>query len=250
MHELMRILLCLIMVMIAAEARELRIVTYNIHHGRGMDGKLDLNRIAEVIRKEKPEFVALQEVDVNVARSGKINEVKKLADLLGMHDAFGKTIDLQGGQYGNAVLSKFPIDKTSVHKLPGEGEARIVLQVDVKISGASLSFCSIHFDHRSEKARLLQAKALNARLHGIKHPVIVAGDFNATPEFVTMKLINKSWFIIPKTGSSFTMPANTPRSEIDYIITRNLDENKTTSRVIEEKVASDHRPVFGVVNLP
>jgi len=65
-----------------------------------------------------------------------------------------------------------------------------------------------------------------------------------------MTLIAKSWSIIPKTGKRLTSPANKPRSEIDYLITRGLDASKASCRVGEEKVASDHRPLTGVLSFP
>ncbi|MFK7909411.1 MAG: endonuclease/exonuclease/phosphatase family protein [Akkermansiaceae bacterium] len=245
----MRILCILLLMMTSLQAKELKVVSYNIHHGKGMDGKLDLKRIADVIRKEKPDLVALQEVDINVPRSGNIDQAKKLAELLGMHHAFGKTIDLDGGQYGNAVLSKFPIKKSTVHKLPGPGEARVVLEVLIEIDGAFISFASIHFHHKDREARMLQAMAMNGALHPRKHPLIVAGDFNAKPDSRTMKMIKESWHILPKVGLSLTIPASEPTSEIDYIMTRNLQQKGSTSKVIAEKVASDHRPVSGIIQL-
>ena len=246
----MRNLFYCILMMATAQAGELRVLCYNIHHGRGMEGKLDLARIAEVIRKAKPDLVALQEVDIHVPRSGNVDTLAQLATSLNMQHAFGKTIDLNGGQYGNAILSKFPIMKQTVHKLPGKGETRAILCVDVKVNGKVLSFCSVHFDHQNEQVRLIQAKAMNIALEGIKHPVIVAGDLNAIPNSATMELVRKSWHVVPKQGSPFTVPADAPKREIDYIVTRNLIRNKAVSRVIEEPVASDHRPVLAIVEIP
>ena len=246
----MRLLLLILSFVTTAHAGELRVVSYNIHAGRGMDGKVDLKRIAEVIRREKPDLVALQEVDKFVSRSGNVDIAKELATLLGMHHAFGKTIDLGRGEYGNAVLSRFPIDKSTIHRLPGEGEARAVLQVDVMIGGKPLTFCSTHFDHRSGETRQIQAKAMDEALLAIGHPLIVAGDFNARPGSDTMERIATSWHLVKKLGSPLTSPASEPRAEIDYIITRNLPTEKSTSKVVEEKVASDHRPVSATIRLP
>lgn len=80
----------------------LRFVSYNIQHGEGMDGKINLKRIAEVIAKEKPDLVALQEVDKNCTRSGKRDIAKELGELLNMEFRFGKSMSFQGGEYGNA----------------------------------------------------------------------------------------------------------------------------------------------------
>ena len=89
----------------------LRILSYNIHHAEGVDGKLDVPRIAQVILSVDPDLVALQEVDKNTIRTGKVNQDIELSRLTKMNSVFGSNITFQGGQYGNAILSKFPIIK-------------------------------------------------------------------------------------------------------------------------------------------
>ena len=87
----------------------LRVLSYNIHHAAGTDGKLDLTRIANVINSVKPDVVSLQEVDQNVRRSNSINQPDELAKLTGMRVLFAQNIPLQGGSYGNAILTRFEI---------------------------------------------------------------------------------------------------------------------------------------------
>jgi len=81
---------------------QLRVLSYNIHHGEGTDGKLDLVRIAKIIRQVDPDVVTLQEVDRNVRRSESVDQPAQLAELTDMQVRFGANIELQGGQYGNA----------------------------------------------------------------------------------------------------------------------------------------------------
>src|ERR1044071_7467187 len=85
--------------------KTLRIMTYNIHVGVGMDKKLDLQRIADVINKEKPDLVGLQEVDRGVTRTEGKDEIAELAGFTSMSYAFAHNLDYQGGQYGVAILS-------------------------------------------------------------------------------------------------------------------------------------------------
>jgi len=99
----MKIIFWLLMSLGWVGAGELRLVSYNIHHGQGLDGKLDLVRIARVIKKHQPDFVALQEVDNKASRSGKVDQAAELAKLLGMKHVLGKCINLGGGGYGNAI---------------------------------------------------------------------------------------------------------------------------------------------------
>ena len=107
---------------------ELRVLTYNIHHGEGVDGKFDLPRIAEVIKSVSPHVVALQEVDQQTARSSGVDQPAELSRLTGMEVVFGRNIDFQGGGYGTAVLSTLPVKAHSSVKLPsfydGERAAR------------------------------------------------------------------------------------------------------------------------------
>src|SRR6185503_1828899 len=108
-----------------------RVMTYNIHHGEGTDGKIDLNRIAEVILSARADIVALQEVDRSVERTARRDLVAELAELTKMNFAFGKNIDYQGGDYGNAVLSRFRVLKyeNRHYKMIRDGEQRGLLQV-------------------------------------------------------------------------------------------------------------------------
>ena len=94
----------------AARGRvSLRVMSYNIHVGVGMDKKQDLKRIADVIKLYNCDLVGLQEVDRGVERTGRVDEIRELARLTGMDYAFAHNLDYQGGQYGVAVLSRFPM---------------------------------------------------------------------------------------------------------------------------------------------
>lgn len=80
-----------------SETIPLRVLSYNIHHGEGVDGKFDLERIAKVIQSVNPDLVALQEVDRNTTRASDVDQAQELAELTGMHMAYGKALDYQGG---------------------------------------------------------------------------------------------------------------------------------------------------------
>ena len=105
----------------ARDPRTLRVMSYNIHIGVGLDKKSDLARIANVIKAADVDVVALQEVDVRTRRSGTdVDQLAELAKLTGMHGRFGKGRDFDGGEYGQAILSRQPIKEFTVHKLPGD----------------------------------------------------------------------------------------------------------------------------------
>ncbi|HEX2167371.1 MAG TPA: endonuclease/exonuclease/phosphatase family protein, partial [Longimicrobiales bacterium] len=108
-----------------ASATTWRVVSYNIHHARGMDGEVDLERVAAVLRRLDPVVVALQEVDERVERSGGVDQAARLGELLGMHHAFGSFMDYQGGRYGMAILSRCAIRSVDPVRLTEGNEPRI-----------------------------------------------------------------------------------------------------------------------------
>ena len=232
---------------LSVPAGEVRLLAYNIKHGRGMDGKIDLKRIAKVIAAHQPDLVALQEVDNRCTRSGEIDQAAELGRLLGMHHAFGTFMDFQGGQYGMAVLSRFPIKKAVRHQLPEGAEPRCAMEIEVEIRpGDPFSFISIHNDWTKPELRVPQVKALLETVEAYSHPVVLAGDFNATRDDASMTLL-KGWNVARKEGAPDTFPSVAPKIEIDYFVIRGWRGVQGPCRVGNEQVASDHRPVFMVL---
>ena len=232
----------------------LRILSYNIHHAEGVDGKLDVPRIAQVILSVEPDLVALQEVDKNTTRTGKVNQDIELANITKMNSVFGSNITFQGGQYGNAILSKFPIIKNKNFLLPNvdSGEQRGLLRSQIQISNKeNILFFSTHLDHRrSDTERLASAEAINQIISlDNKSPAILAGDFNDVPESPTLKELGKLWLRTNKKILK-TIPASKPSRQIDYIFVQPKERWKIIeSQVLDEDIASDHRAIFSIIEL-
>ena len=131
-----------------AAPQTFRVMTYNIHHGAGVDGKVDLQRIADLIKREQADIVALQEVDKGVQRTARRDCPAELAALTGMSCVFSNNFHFQGGEYGNAVLTRFPIKRwTNRHyKMLRPGEQRGLLQVVLDVHGRELVFLDTHID--------------------------------------------------------------------------------------------------------
>lgn len=239
-------LLFLLLAAGSLSAAEIRVLCWNLHHGVGEDGKLDLPRIAEVIKAQRPDVVALQEVDNKCRRSGSVDQAAELAKLMGMTGVFGKAMDHDGGEYGQAILSKHPIGGTKVHRLPGEGEPRIAFEAAVTIGGKALRMVSVHLDHEHDERRLKQAEALVAALSESDAPLILAGDFNDTPGSPPVKAFAARWTPVAKKEPVFTCPAGKPAVEIDHVFLHGF-EAQGLLEVLPEAVASDHRPIAGVV---
>ena len=229
----------------------LRILSYNIRHGVGMDGKLDLQRIADIISAKRPDLVALQEVDMNCKRTGKINISEQLARMVGMQYKFAKFMDYQGGEYGMAVLSRLPIIKTIRHQLPKGSEPRCALEIQVKIknNNSPISFISIHNDWINKEIRVKEIKTLLKALEQYKHPIILAGDFNCKRDSESMLILEKNNWNIPDKKGQKTFPSDKPRIEIDFFAFRNLQYTSLKYYVVDERKASDHRPIYAEITL-
>lgn len=228
------------------ERKSLRILSYNIKHGRGMDGRVDWKRTSEVIRSLSPDLVALQEVDKNCSRSGSIDLTQELAEVLKMEGRFGKFMNFQGGQYGMAVLSRFPVTFHQVHVLPRGAEPRCALEVRVNPGKdwGEIRLLGIHHDWTKETLRSNQCRALLQAVGEKASPVVLAGDFNSGRGSDSVGLLLDAGFQILANSSTNTFPSKVPKIEIDFVMSRNLGFSRFKHQVIEEKLASDHRPVL------
>lgn len=234
-------------------APSVRIMTFNIHHGEGMDGRLDLERIANVITGAKADIVGLQEVDRGVERTQSRDILKELADLTGMRYAFGKNIDLQGGDYGNALLTRFPIVSEGNRLLEpiGGGEQRGVLQTVLDVDGTRVLVLTTHFDHRRDSAqRPRSAEQMRDMVaQWGEGPAVLFGDFNDAPDspaYATLtKVATDAWTVVGK-DEGYTIPVETPRRRIDWILLRGL--TAVDGQVIRTD-GSDHLPVVVTATL-
>ena len=227
---------------LGAEAGPLRVVCWNLHHGEGADGRVDLDRIARQLTALRPDLVALQEVDRRCGRSGGADQAAELARLTGLEPVFGRAMDFDGGEYGLAVLSRLPVESHRIHRLPGDGEPRIALEVVVRHDGGTLSVVSTHLDHQQAERREAQARAL-AKALGPRRAAVLCGDFNDGPGSPTLRAFDGGWTAVAKRGPAATHPAADPRVEIDHVLIKGLVARKQVT-VVEETRCSDHRPLW------
>ncbi len=252
----MRILVLLIALSAAASSQQLvRVLSYNIHHGEGTDGKIDLPRIAGVINSVQPDVVALQEVDILTQRSGGTDQLLELARLTGLHPVFGQTISHQGGLYGNAVLARRPLAGFSNHPLAGREPRAVIDALIAPAPGASgldeYRFLATHLD-LNETDRLAAAHRIEQIVNSWPEPTpaILAGDINAVPDSKPIAALSRVWTAVQGASPLLTSPAQAPRRQIDYIFVRPASRWRVVEvRVLDEPVASDHRPIFAVLEL-
>ncbi|MBM81283.1 MAG: endonuclease [Planctomycetaceae bacterium] len=240
----------------------LRVLCYNIHHGAGVDRKLDLPRIARVITSLKPDIVSLQEVDQRVSRTNQVDQPAELARLTKMKVVFGDNIEFGGGKYGefgggkygNAILSNHPIVKHRNHRLPNfdDGEQRGVLEATIRPAywTEPIVFLATHLDHRpKDRERFESAKVINRIIEKRAGLSILAGDLNDTIDSRTLVELKKRWSPANKKPLP-TVPVKKPSRQIDFILIRPPNRLKVVEvRVLSEAVASDHRAIFAVFEI-
>jgi endonuclease/exonuclease/phosphatase family metal-dependent hydrolase len=236
-------------------AQSLRVMTFNIHYGEGKDGIQDLSRIAEVIRECDADIVGLQEVDNLNPRSRFVNQAKWLADELGMYCAYGVNLSIGPVQYGNAVLSKFPIEFYENIPLPTSGfEPRGCLWTQIDVGGCQIAFLVTHLGlSKDERAR--QINSIIEMLEKITVPIILVGDWNNVPdseEVSSVASVLKDVYAgtdsnCEEEAATFAFGTRKPNVRIDYMFVSSeivVMEVKT----IETQV-SDHLPVIAEVDI-
>jgi endonuclease/exonuclease/phosphatase family metal-dependent hydrolase len=248
-----------------APDRPFRVMTFNIHHGAGADGLVDLARIAQVIRDSDLDVVGLQEVDRHFgARSDFVDQAGWLARELNMHVVYGANLDLNPlspdlprRQYGTAVLSNAPILEWDNTYLPrfGDHEQRGLLRARINVRGVPVEVYNTHLQHNDAAERLAQAQAITQLIGTPQDSLVLLGDLNATPDAPEIRTLVEdlvdTWEAAG-VGVPYTYPSEDPHSRIDYIM-QSDDVIARTVAVVTTPVAasaSDHLPVVADVALP
>lgn len=246
-------IVCSSMASLGAEPIRVRVLSYNIQIGTGMDRKIDLARTAKVIASLRPDLVALQEVDRLSQRANGVDEPAELAKLTGMHYAFGKALDVPGGEYGETILSRYPLKNVKNHVFASEEgcESRAAITAKVKLgdAGPEVLFIGTHLEHANTGVRQRQADALTEISSKIA-PIsaILAGDFNDAPNSPVIRKICQQWRDATISSPGPTWPADKPAKQIDFVFYRPADLWRVvSSEVVDEPMASDHRPVLVVL---
>lgn len=239
---------------------KLRVLSYNIHKCiGGVDRRYDPTRVVEVIGKLEPDVVMLQEVDAGVKRSRGDRQVDLLADELGMkYRTWYANVDVRGGgQYGNAILSRYPIvESTNIDLTTKFKKRRSVLHGVVRVRHGehdrTVHVYNMHlglarYERKLQIARFLESHPF-AALHE-ETPVVVGGDLNDVYGGLG-ELLHPSGF----RGSERrprTFPAWGPLRALDAIFVRGQLDLLGLERCDSElaRRASDHRPLFADLRL-
>ncbi|MDA7936360.1 endonuclease/exonuclease/phosphatase family protein [bacterium] len=233
------------------DRKTLRVMSYNIHYGSGMDNKVDLARIARVIREHKPDLVGLQEI-------GNEAMALEIGRLTGMTAVFGASKG-SNNAYGDAILSKHPFDWVTNHAIPSASSSRYqAMAVDVDLSevlgaGEKVRLVNTHFDWLdtigSQQARLAaaslieQAFCTNATL-----PVILTGDLNAAPDSQPLERLKAAGWSQGNPTQPLLSIGSPPNRQIDYVLAKPSQGWRIhRSYIADEPIASDHRPVVMIL---
>ncbi|MDP4508380.1 endonuclease/exonuclease/phosphatase family protein [Nonomuraea turcica] len=235
--------------------RRIRVATFNIHHAQGVDDKLNLERVADVIRTGEADIVGLQEVDRHWSeRSEFADQASWLAERLHMHVVYGANLDLDPAtpgaprrQYGTAILSRYPIlasDNTLLPRYEGH-EQRGLLRALVQVRGVRVQVFNTHLQHNNANERLEQVRAIQPLVGAREEPVVLTGDLNARPDAPEIRALSDTltdtW---PRAGAGegYTYPVAAPNARIDYVFT-SADVQVESAAVVTSD-ASDHLPLF------
>ena len=223
----------------------IRVMTYNLRFGE----LSSLEELAMHIKAFKPDFVALQEVDVKTQRTRAPHQngkdfIAELAYRSGMFGLYGKTINYAGGYYGIGMLSRYPYISFQKTMLPNpeKSEQRALVEGLFEIDSDTVIFAGTHLDVKTEDVRNIQGKFICEHFENAAYPVILGGDFNARHySDVITKQMQKSWF--SATNSELTFPAWNPTIKIDYLFARPMKGWKVIKTQTVHSQLSDHLPI-------
>jgi len=221
---------------------KMRVMTYNIRGGWGIDGKRSTERIAEVILDHAPDVLCLQEVHQRLPQSHFVDQPGRFERLLGLPVTFQANLRLGPGGYGLAVVSRFPVVTTQNHLLPSVREQRGVLQVTLAPPGGPLTVFCTHWG-LSGTERAGQGARLAALVGDVPGPVVVCGDFNERADAPGVQVL------LEQTGlrdadadqNRLTYPADAPEARIDYVFFSPALTLRGVS--VTQTSASDHLPL-------
>ena len=218
----------------------LKLMSYNVRNTKGMDGIRNLQRVANVIINEAPDVVAVQELDSMTTRSNQQYVLGELAERTQMHATYAPAISFQGGKYGIGILSKETPLNIRTYPLPGREEARMLLVAEFE----NYFFACTHLS-LTEEDRLASLDIIKSNVVKNNKPYFLAGDLNDQPDSKFTQALQEDFQVLTHIKKP-TFPAPEPTETIDYIAAWKHGSNdfaNLSAQVLEEPVASDHRPL-------
>jgi endonuclease/exonuclease/phosphatase family metal-dependent hydrolase len=233
----------------------LRVLQFNIHAAISGAGGVQVSQIAAEIEAVQPDLVSLNEVDSHTLRT-RVDEPAYLAKATGLHVVYGPNLIYDGGPFGNAILTRYPVVESHNLRLPGTFglEPRGLLTAVVIVDGRRVAFSSTHLTEGSggRQSRLLQALAVARALHSMAAPTILAADLNSDSTDVPRRILRGHLLDAQEeggTGLGDTFPEANPSSRFDYIFYDDHFAVVPGSTRVQTSNSSDHRSVFTMLTL-
>ena len=228
--------------------RTVRLTSYNIQHGQGMDGRIDYDRLARILRKSKAEVVAVQEVDSATRRIGGLYSLEEIGRRAKMTATFAPAINYQGGKYGVGILSKKRPMSVRRIPLPGSEEPRVLLVAEFKHYVVACTHLSLTDEDRMASIPIIMEEAARWQ-----KPFLLMGDLNDTPDSPFYSEMQQH-FLLMNPAYEKTFPSDNPDRCIDYVAiskpTSTPDYSLSFYRTwVGEETASDHRPLHAKIGI-
>ncbi len=230
-----------------SSAATVRVMTWNIHGGLGADRRFDLTRVVDIIRRHRPDLVALQEVDSRRTIAPASSAFAVLREAVGAHGVEAKSIIAPDGAYGQMVLSRWPLGAVHIHDIThATREPRRAIEVEVKAAAGTFRLIAAHFG-LSLRERRAQARRLVAIAR--RHPMttVMLGDFNEW--FWPASLRGALGRELPARTQHATFPSWYPIFRLDRIFCWPADAMQTSFIDRSARKASDHLPVIADVSI-
>lgn len=234
--------------------------SYNIQHGiyrpdvlSHGDRSAKLERVCDYLRLKRPDICGINEIYGNGGAFG--DQPRRMAEALGCQYVFAKAIENRNGQYGNALLTRFPIIQSrateikTAPQIPGRSalyrEDRVLLSAEIEAEGRVITVMTCHFGLNADEAEAA-ANAVKCELQRVKTPVLLMGDFNLTPDSPIVSGLSD---LLADTaeGEQLTFPSEDPKSKIDYIFASR--DFKVLRSFADGVVISDHLPLFAELEI-
>ena len=221
----------------------LKIATYNIHRGVGTDGSLDLDKTIATLKETGAEIIGLQEVERYSPRSGFVDQAKRIAEGLGMEVRFEAGLKIWPFEFGNALLSKYPISGVERIDLPSARENRVGLLATLDVHGHDVQVLVTHLGLKGQE-RTEHVQAIAAKLGALAHPLVMIGDFNTTGNGPEMAPLFNS---LRQTADAPLVTFPELSEQIDHILVS--DHFAVHDLTTLPSTASDHLPLLADLSI-
>ncbi|MBU1821510.1 MAG: endonuclease/exonuclease/phosphatase family protein [Bacteroidetes bacterium] len=230
---------------------EVRVLSFSINHGKNYWAESNIREVLKIIEKEKPDLIALQEIDSVVLDARVSFHIRQLAVQTGYHFVYGASGAEEGGTYGVGILSKWPLENTQKLPLPHSAatDARVMVCGLVSpVKGRYFRFCTARLDYSSIFDRALQSAFIHQVLSPSVQPVLLAMDLGARPGEQSQTFFQADWMDAAQTSVEPTLSQGQPGDRFDYLLAlKNTDVRVVSYEVLREHATiSSHLPVIAV----